>query len=146
MPSIDAIKAKARRDLHVAMQRPAFCYFKAQDYHRALPVDVRVHNNWGALGDVAGTSIIYAERRDTIKQEIIFLREQRVPENGDVVMLTPTEGYYVDDVDPVYNLTVRAGVISLPAERLSLFPAPPSVIMYMDVYGFLGVGEGDIEL
>lgn len=146
MPSIDAIKAKARRDLHQAMQRPAFCYFKSHNYDRAIPVDVRVHNNWGALGDVAGTSIIYAERRDTVKQEIIFLAEQRVPSNGDIVMLTPNEGYMVDDVDPRYNITVRAGVISLPAEQLTRFPAPPSVIMYMDVYGYLGVGSGEIDL
>jgi hypothetical protein len=146
MPSLDAIKLKARRDLHKALQRPAFCYFKSHNYYRAIPITVRTHNNWGALGDVAGTSIIYAERRDVVKQELIFLAEERVPENGDVIMVTPVEGYIIDDVDPTYNITVRAGVISLPAERLKLFPAPPGVIMYMDVYGYLGVGSGEIDL
>lgn len=143
--SLDSIKLKARRDLHKAMQRPAFCYFKSHDYQMAVPVVVRTHNNWGALGDVAGTSIIYAEHRDTVKQELIFLAEERVPGNGDIVMLTETEGYMVDDVDPVYNITVRAGVITLPGNQLPRFPAPPAVFMYLDCVGYLGVGEGELE-
>lgn len=139
---IDAIKLKARRDLHRAMQRTAYCFLGVAS-GRFRVVNVRVHNDWSALGDVAGTSLIYAERREGTKQQIIFLAEERRPHRGDMVILSEIEGYRVDDVDPQYNLTIRTGVVSLSPAELAMFKAPPDQIMYMDSMGYLPTVAGE---
>jgi hypothetical protein len=140
--SLREIKEQARRDLHNELKVTAYCYRAGS---RVFTVaDIRVHNDWGALGDVKGTSFVYAERRDTKKQELIFLAEQFQPKNQDVIMVGPEEGYMVDDVDPTYNITIRAGVISLPANRMADYIAPPIEGVYSAMRGFLLTSQIDV--
>lgn len=134
--SIYDIKLEARAALHEAMQRPGFCYSEDGSFR---VVDVRVHTEYGALGDVKGTSFIYAEMRDVVKAKLIFLNAQYRPQRGDVVMLTSVEGYRVDNVDPPYNITTDGMVSPLPKKELPLYVAPPSLAVYSPMAGYLPV-------
>lgn len=141
--SLREIKEQARRDLHNGLKVTAYCY-RGGSRKSFIVADVRVHNDWGALGDVKGTSFVYAERRDTKKQELIFLAEQFQPKNQDIVIISPMEGYMVDDDDPQYNITIRAGVVSITAEKIASYLAPPSAGVYSAMRGFLLTAEGEI--
>ena len=138
--SIYEIKLAARAALHEAMQRPGFCYSEDGSFRT---VDVRVHTEYGALGDVKGTSFIYAERRDVKDAKLIFLNDHYRPRNGDVVMLTPEEGYRVSSVDPPYNITTQANVAPLSKKELPLFEAPPALVVYTPMSGYLAISEID---
>lgn len=107
-------------------------------------VNVRPQTEWGQIGDVAGTSLIYAERQDTKKSRIVFLLEDgHAPANGDIVMIAPDEGWKVDNTEPVYNVTQAAQVVRLAAKELELYKAPPALVVYSAAWGLLPVGSGE---
>lgn len=118
----------------------------------ALAVSPRYHTEFGALGDVAGTSFIYAERLDEKQPEVIFLREQYEPSNGDILMVSADEGYKVDATYPPYNITQAAKVAPLPPPRRAQFLAPPSggvyttikdlpILLYSTMRGYIGTSQ-----
>lgn len=129
------IKLAARAALHQAMQVPGYCYPAKGGF---VAVDVRVHTEYAALGDVKGTSFVYAERRDT-QDRLIFLAAQHRPARGDVVIISPTEGYRVDNVDPAYNITVATMVVALTAKELINYTAPPAAGVYTPASGLLPI-------
>ena len=133
-------KERARLDLHAAMGVEAFCV-----PHRLgmpKPVVVRAHTEFKALGDVKGTSFVYAERRDETPR-VIFLASEHEPERGDVVMISSKEGYLVEATDPVYNVTITAFVRPLLPKELLLYPAPPAVPVYSATAGLLPASNGE---
>lgn len=121
--SLRAIKAKARTDLHQAMQVPAY-YLPARGSD-PLPISVRVHTSFKALGDLKGTSFSYAETAADVPQ-LIFWREQIEPANKALVVISATEGYMVDNSDPPDGLTITARVRSLLAAEMIGLPYPPA--------------------
>jgi len=136
------IKLQARRDLHRALQDTAYCYLGGGRVFKV--VHVRSLTEWGALGDVKGTSFVYAERNDTRKSQIIFLVEEHTPQRGDVVILAEDDGWRVDNTEPVYNVTQAANVSRLPAKELALFVAPPAIAVYSAMTGFLPMISGEL--
>lgn len=134
------IKLAARKALHEAMQVPGYCY-PVKGGLRV--VDVRVHTEYAALGDVKGTSFVYAERRDT-QDKLIFLAAQHRPARGDVVIISPDEGYRVDNVDPAYNITVTAMVVALTAKEMIGYVAPPAPAVYSPATGLLPTATAEL--
>lgn len=129
-------KERARLALHKAMEVEAFCTPVRLGFPK--PVKVRVHTEFKALGDVKGTSFVYAERRDE-SPRVIFLASEHEPERGDVVMISSKEGYVVESSDPVYNVTITSFVRPLlPAER-HLYAAPPAFPVYSAGAGLLPI-------
>jgi hypothetical protein len=129
MAGFREIKDRARRDLHTALEVPAFYIDPLGE--AALGVTVRVHNSWLAKGDVPGTSFRFGEiREDTPK--LIFLFDQIDPEPLAVVMISAIEGYRVRVPDPRYLQTVMAGATALDPTELALYPNPD---MGMVIYG-----------
>jgi hypothetical protein len=145
LPSHRELKLQARRDLHRGLQVPAYLYVAGRT-NRIKVVNVRPQTEWGQIGDVAGTSLIYAERQDTKKSRVVFLVEEHTPRNGDVVMISPEEGWKVDNVEPVYNVTQAAQVVRLAEKELALYKAPPALVVYSAMEGFLPLGSGEETL
>lgn len=117
-------KAKARRDLHTKM-RVAALYTSPQG-SAPLEMNVRVHTQWAALGEVKGTSFDYAEREDTVPEIIIDRLELDDLDRGGVVAISAEEMYRVDHSEPPDGefRTVKVNRM-LPAERVGVaFPEP----------------------
>ena len=136
-------KLQARRDLHEGLQDAAYLYYSGNT-GKLKVVYVRSHTEWGALGDVAGTSLIYAERNDTRKSQIIFLVEQHMPERGDVVAIGPGDIWRIDNIEPVYNITVAANVTRLTSKEGALYKVPPQAAAYSAVDGLLPFCEVEV--
>jgi len=103
------------------MQVPAI--YILPDNSGTVPCLVRVHTKFDALGDVKGTSFAYAERHEDIPQ-IIFMRDQVLPDRGGIVSVEPGEAYCIDNTLPPDDITQTGQVTRLPdAEALGL-PVP----------------------
>lgn len=140
LPSHRELKLQARRDLHTGLQVTAFVYVAGR--HIKMKVcGVRPQTEWGAVGDVLGTSLVYAERQDTKDSRIVFLTEEHAPDKGDIVMIAADEGWRVDNVEPAYNVTQAAQVVRLGPKELARYPAPPTTVVYSAAWGFLATSE-----
>lgn len=119
MANIQAIREKARRALHKAMQRPASYYQSPNLGGAPTLVRVRVHSKPNMTGDLAGTNLSYAENRDRAFS-IVFMRDEvEIPKRGALVVLSETEGYFIDNVDLPDGITVTATVTVADATDLA---------------------------
>ena len=78
MSRLRAIKDKARARLHERMKVETYCYVDGPDSIYET-VWCRVNSKDEAVGDLAGTSLGYAERRETIPK-LIFLADEHDPQ------------------------------------------------------------------
>jgi hypothetical protein len=124
--SLRAIKAKARGDLHQAMKVPA--YYLETRVADPVPVEVRVHTKFKALGDLKGTSFSYAEQESEVPQLIFWHAELEAASidlaNKAIIMVGPEEGYQIDHIMPRDNHTVTAHVTPMPVAHLTGLPYP----------------------
>lgn len=130
--SLRDIKRAARLDLHNAMQVKAYYYAPGSDWPQI--VQCRTHYEFGALGDVKGTSFGYAEVREK-QPYLIFMLEPTAdqpviidPDRNAVVMVSPTEGYQIDNLDSRDFITRKAYCITLNERQLGEHLAPPAVV------------------
>ena len=117
------IKRKARRALHTRLLVPALYII---DGEAPIPVNVRLHTKFDALGDMKGTNFNYAERVDTLPR-ILFMRDEVVmPARGAYVSVEADEAYSIDYADPADDISITAFVTPLlPAELEALnLPVP----------------------
>lgn len=109
------IKRKARTKLHRAMQVAGLYLFDDDD---PKPVSVRVHYDFRALGDLAGTSYNFADRQETMPK-IVFLAAEVAPVRGAIVSVEAGEAYRVDNVLPKDDLTITAEVLRMTASEIA---------------------------
>lgn len=121
--SIRSIKDLARSRLHQRMRVKTLFYPNGDPLATAETVFCRVNSKDEALGDLAGTSLAYAERRETVPK-LIFLAAEHVPEKKGVYMVSATEGYRVDTIDPQDGITITAICTRLARQEIGQF-APP---------------------
>jgi len=117
-----AIKDKARARLHDRMRVESYCYVGGPDT-APTTVWLRVNSKDEALGDLAGTSLAYAERRETVPK-LIFLAEEHDPQRGSVYAVGPEEAYKVDTVDPRDGITVTVIASRLTKKEAALYEYP----------------------
>lgn len=128
--SIGRIKATARGALHNFMGRPANLYLDPRQSGFSR-ITVRHHEKTALVGDLAGTSLSYAENHDD-EETVVFWCDQLVPlvgedatpPRGALVVLSPIEGYYVESVRPRYGQTVTAEVTPASESELAGKAAP----------------------
>lgn len=89
----------------------------------AETVFCRVNSKDQAVGDLAGTSLAYADRRETVPK-LIFLAADHVPEKKGVYIVSATEGYRVDSIDPQDGITITANCTRLARQEIGQFPPP----------------------
>ena len=121
--SLRAIKAKARTDLHEAMKVRA--YYLSSRGADPLPVWVRVHTSFKALGDLKGTSFSYAETEAEVPA-LVCWRSEVEPINKSLVTISADEGYLVDHSMPADGLTITVKVARLTATQMIGLPYPPA--------------------
>lgn len=139
MESLRELKTRARADLHEAMQVAALYLVENPLYvtpvvdpdiprYIETPVNVRVHYDFGALGDMKGTNFHYAEREE-IKPQLVFLRaEMPTPQRNAVISVSVDEAWRVDHVDPPDGITVKTQALRLSEAQIALgdYPVPVS--------------------
>ena len=120
MADIQSIRETARRALHSAMKRPA-SYYQDPKVMGSAPqlVYVRPHSKRGMTGDLAGTNLSYAQNQDRVYTILFFREEVAIPKRGALVVLSATEGYFIDNVEPPDGLTVTASVTLADADDLA---------------------------
>lgn len=122
--SISQIKATARAALHGFMGRPATLYLDPA-VEPPAEITVRHHEKSSLVGDLSGTNLSYAENHDD-EDTIVFWCDQltplvgaeAAPPRGALVVLSATEGYWVDNTRLRYGQTVTAEVTPASASDL----------------------------
>ena len=122
MSRLRAIKDKARSHLHERMKVETYCYVDGPDSTYET-VWCRVNSKDETVGDLAGTSLGYAERRETIPK-LIFLADEHDPQRGNVYAVGPEEAYEIDTVDPRDGITVTATVSRLSKKDAAKYDYP----------------------
>lgn len=117
-----AVKDRARSLLHGRMKVKGFFYPDGPDSVYTV-LWFRVNSKDEAVGDLAGTSLGYAERRETVPK-LIFLAEDHSPERGNVYIVSPHEGYRVDSVDPQDGITITANCVRLTSREVGTYEPP----------------------
>ena len=116
-------RERSRRKLHEAMALPAFYYRDGSADEDPLSVTVRPSTEFGALGDIKGTSFAYAEK-ESQDLELIFWAEQIIPRKNAVVMLREKEGFRINTVKPRYGQTITVRVVRLGTDDADLYDYP----------------------
>lgn len=114
--SISDIQNNARQALHAHMARPASLY--GADGNLVGLVTVRKIVKPKNVGDLAGTNLSYAEFSEA-PTKLIFLVSEHSPARHEKVVLSATEGYFIDTVDPVDGLTQTVAVSEMSATELA---------------------------
>lgn len=139
METLREIKARARADLHEAMQVAALYLVENPAYvtpvidpdiprYLETEVSVRVHYDFGALGDMKGTNFHYAEREE-IKPQVFFLfAEMPNPQRNAIVSVSADEAWRIDHVLPRDGITVKTEATRATAAQMIAgdFPYPGS--------------------
>lgn len=126
------IKATARQALHEFMARPASFY--EGDPSRVYDfITARVHSAPKVVGDLAGTNLSYAEVHER-PTTVVLLRSELadlvlVLSRGSRIILTATEGWYVETVLPPDGLTVTVEVSPMSAAALDGKELPDGTII-----------------
>lgn len=139
METLREIKTRARADLHGAMQVAALYLVENPAYvtpvvdpliprYLETEVSVRVHYDFGALGDMKGTNFHYAEREE-IKPQIFFLfAELPNPQRNAIVSVSADEAWRVDHILPRDGITIKVEATRVtPTQMIAgAFPYPGS--------------------
>ncbi len=123
---IREIRRQSNRVLHDKMKVPALYYLLGQPPINppAPTIYIRAHFNVVDAGEQAGTSLGAAVLREDTPKVIFDLLEVPIPKRLDVVILSATEGYRVDHMDPAHGEFQNAAATRLSADELATFDAP----------------------
>ena len=125
MASFRDIKRKARRDVQKHLRVPA--YYLVSGEAEPVACFVRLHTKFGALGDMAGTNLGYAEREEILPRIILWREEIPQPVRNAIISVEEGEAYLIDHVQPADDLTITATVVVMPASEAAGLPYPGSV-------------------
>lgn len=89
-----------------------------------LPVHVRLHTKFDALGDQTGTNLASAEREEIIPRILFMRSELPFPARGAIISVEPGEAYRIDHVEPADDITITANVIRLSKREAEGLPTP----------------------
>lgn len=127
MSSFRDHKRRARRQLHQRMNVPAL-YLMQDGVTDPIPVTVRLHTKWDALGDQKGTSLSSAEYESMIPKAIIML--DQIPftvadiTRKHVISVEIGEAYRIDHSEEPDDISVTVHIVRLsPAQTVGL-PVP----------------------
>ncbi len=102
------------------MGRPALYY----ETPTGSPVSTkaRPHSKRGMIGDLPGTNLNYAEVSDRKESVVLWLEDVPSPARGGLVYLSPSEGYWIESVDPPDGQTVTVQVTRATLAELAGMP------------------------
>lgn len=119
------LKAQMRADVHEVMKVPALWYATGLSTGTPVPVSIRIAYKMVLTGEDQGTRLHWAQTEDKTP-EVLFWLAEAVPVRLGVIMISPTEGYRLDNLKPIDIQTQTAQAIPLLAGDLALFSYPGS--------------------
>lgn len=125
--SIADIQKRARQGLHDTMKRPAALYDKSGVLVGLI--HVRRKTDVKPVGDLAGTNLSYAEVVEPVSS-LIFLLAEHAPARGEMVIMSTTEGYFVDTIEPPDGITQTAKVSRMSETELAGKVVPDDISDY----------------
>ena len=124
MPNFRDIKRRARRDLHEHMKLPALLLANKAD-PVGIPVTIRLHTKFMALGDQKGTSLNSAEMEAMIPKAILMLDQiPSIPAENSVLSVAPGEAYRISHAEEPDDISVTVHIVQLPLAKTVGFPVP----------------------
>lgn len=98
-----------------------------------VAVTVRYHDESKRVGDLAGTNLSYAEVMERPAQLVFWNAELDTAavslDRGMYVVLTATEGYFLDVIHPRDGLTTKADVTPMRTDELTGKTLPDGTII-----------------
>lgn len=122
MSTLRGIKDRARARLFERMKVETLAY-AGGPAGPSETVFVRVNSEDRAAGDLAGTSLGYAEVVQT-QPKLIFLHADHIPVRGNVYVVGSHEAYQVEVVEPRDGITVTAQAVRLSEAKTATYAAP----------------------
>lgn len=129
MSSFRDHKRRARRQLHQRMNVPAL-FLMAPDTlpEDAIPVTIRLHTKWDALGDQKGTSLNSAEMESLVPKAILMLDQlpfgvRDLPRTA-ILSVEIGEAYRIDHAEEPDDISVTVHIVRLSAEKAQDLPVP----------------------
>ena len=113
---------RATRQKFVHMARTAL-YFTDPAAPNPRTVRVLVTDRFQALGDLKGTNFNYAEI-EAISPKAIFMLSEVTPDRGYIISLEPGVAYRIDHTHEPDDITQKADIIKLAADKTVGFPVP----------------------
>lgn len=120
MTNFRKIKDTARAKLHAGLAFAATLYSPGSSVDLKT-VSVRKHTERKAAGDLAGTSLAYAESREQ-QPQLVFLVAEHEPARGEVYALEDGSVFQVDHVDPVDGVTRIAHCTAVSESEAGVYP------------------------
>lgn len=117
-------KRQARQQLHQALSEPAL-YFPERTGD-PIAVTVRLHLNFGLLGDLLATRVGYAEAQE-MTPRIIFWNSQVAPERDAYVITKDMGAFRVDNSQEPDDVTTTAFVYQVLPETVLRFGWNPDL-------------------
>lgn len=114
-------KEAARRTLHERLSRTAN-YYEAGPAGPAFAVTVRLLRETTGAGELPNASGYAQTREDSPR--LIFLRDEREPRRGHVVVFSTNEAYRVETTDQPDGATTTAHCVRLSASEAASFTPP----------------------
>jgi hypothetical protein len=120
------MKRKMRRKVNESFHLICFVY-KGDDenYENPIQVKMRLHYDFGLLGDQLGTNFSYAERAEMTETVAVFLTEDYTNlERGDILAFERNEAFTVEYLDPEDDITTKAFLTRLHKDEMAgiVFP------------------------
>ena len=131
MSSFLEIKRKARRLVHEHLHIDSFIY-KCQDtfYASGTSVRVRLHYDYGLVGNQPGTNFQYAEATEMSDAvAILYTSDYPSLENGDIIATERGDAYRVEMTDPADDETTKAHLTKMHIqESRGVVPYPGGLV------------------
>jgi hypothetical protein len=119
-------KRQMRRHVHAHLNVPALLLTDQSDLI-GLPITVRLHTKFGALGDLAGARNMNPAEFETLQPKAIFWREELIvdpPRRGQIISVEPGEAYYCNHAEEPDDLTVTVTITKIEPIQTVNFPVP----------------------
>lgn len=121
-------KRQMRRQVQDHLSLPALL-LQNKDDDTGLPVNIRLHTKFGALGDLAGARNMNPAEFETLQPKAIFWRSELIedpPKRGRIISVEPGEAYHCDHAEEPDDLTVTVTITKIDPNLTTDFPVPES--------------------
>lgn len=119
-------KRQMRRQVQDHLSLPALLLQDVSD-PVGLPVNIRLHTKFGALGDLAGARNMNPAEFESLIPKVILWRSELIedpPRRGRILSVELGEAYYIDHAEEPDDLTVTCSITKVDASKTVGLPVP----------------------
>lgn len=119
-------KRAMRRRVQDHLSTPALLLQDSQDTV-GLPINIRLHTKFGALGDLAGARNMNPAEFETLIPKVILWRDELIedpPRRGRIISVEAGEAYHLNHAEEPDDLTVTVTITKVDPDATVGFPVP----------------------